>query len=105
MKIFKFLYWKTMIAYFSFKWIFKINIGDDVIYKNEVYFVNNAINKFDLVNAKNSVIACRSEIKKVKSLKNLIRSFKSGWNFYNDYWFEIWMRNGIEDWMKKCNIW
>jgi hypothetical protein len=47
----------------------------------------------------------RSNCKKVFSLKGIKRSFMYGYNFYMINWFDIWCKNGIKPWMKKCDIW
>lgn len=104
----KYVYWKIRIAYLSFKWVFKLNIGDDVIYKGGVYMLSQGVMnpKWNLVgNGEYLENIHKNDFRKVVSIKNYYRSFKSGWNFYNQNWFGIWMRNGIEDWMKRCNIW
>lgn len=118
MIVFKKVYYWSFIIYLSTKWVFKINIGDKIYYKNQVWVVNNKIvdNKLSII--KRSIIKDNiniskvnhininiSNCKKVKSFNNLLNSFKSGYRFYMLNWYSIWINNGIEQWCKNCNIW
>jgi len=111
-----FIYW------LSFKWVFRINLGSKVKYQGKVYLIYNWANtshmkaieclpkgrtepfnikdnpeKYTTINKKDCAL--------VKTPSNLIGSFKSGVRFYKSSWLNIWMRNGIEPWMRGCNIW
>jgi hypothetical protein len=44
-------------------------------------------------------------VRKSWTPRNMWCSFRSGWRFYQGYWFGIWAREGIKDWMRACNIW
>lgn len=84
-------------------------LGDKVIYQGKQYIVANGVRAnswrlLDLDNGDNGWVK-RNECRKVKTVANIIESFKSGYRFYMGYWYNIWIRNGIETWMKTCNIW
>jgi len=103
------LYWTIRIIWLSFKWCWRVNLGDWVWYKEKKYIVANGVvsgswrlNGFD--NGHDGWVK-RKDCKKVKTIKNIIGSFKSGYRFYMTSWFDIWVNEGIKTWMKKCNIW
>lgn len=102
-------YW-FLIVWLSSKWMFRITIGDDVLYNGEKYFVNNGVSApaWDLLSystPRRGVCVHERNFKKIWSLKGLIRSFRSGYWFYMTSWYNIWVRQGIEPWMRGCNIW
>lgn len=101
--------YKLLIVFLSIKWMFRINIGDYVWYQRNKYVVINGASseswKLAGYENDNESYVPRKDCKKVLTPKNLIHSFNSGYNFYMDYWYDIWKREGIKDWMKKCNIW
>lgn len=103
----KYLYWKTRILFLSLKWIFKFNLGDEVIYKGKSYMLMQGVMhpRWSLAGEHEYIEVYEKDFRKALTFKNLYGSFKSGWNFYNGNWFGIWMRNGIEPWMKSANIW
>lgn len=111
MKIFyKIKYW-LLIVYLSSRWMFRINLGDSVTYRGKVWVVSNGVCSpgfWSLVIKESHEYveyADGKEVRKVWSLKNVIGSFRSGYRFYMTSWFDIWVKNGIEPWMRKCNIW
>ena len=102
-------YW-LYIIWLSLKWMFRYNLGDLVIYKGKKCVLIQGVcsPRWDLVEcSSNNKIADvhQREFVKVKTIKNLMGSFRSGYSFYVLYWFEIWVRNGIEPWMRQCRIW
>lgn len=101
--------YRLLIIWLSLKWVFKINIGDKVKYNGKIYVVSNGVRhncwRLDGLDNGDSGWVKRSSCKKVKSLVNFIGSFKSGYNFYMTSWFNIWQREGIQDWMRSLKIW
>jgi len=99
-----FIYW------ISLRWVFRVNVGDIVKYKGKKYVVCNGVrcNSWrlgDLDNGDDGWVR-RDECKKVRTLKNLIGSYKSGLSFYFGYWYRSWVYIGhIEGWVKMLNIW
>ena len=101
--------YKLFIIWLSFKWIFRINLGDYVWYVGKKYQVANGVRSlswrlYDLKNDDKGWVL-RSKCRKSLTLRNLYQSFKSGLWFYRTNWLEIWQREGIKPWMKDCNIW
>ncbi len=100
-------YW-LFIVWLSAKWMFRVTLGDEVIYKGKRYFVANgtAAPYWDLQikGGFQRVHLYQSEFKKVWSLSGLVRSFRSGYWFYMSSWYRIWVNEGIKPWMRGCNI-
>lgn len=96
------------ILWLSFKSIFRINLGDTVLYKNKKYQINNGNihGCWTILDEKlNPIYAKINEVKKVWSFSDIIWDFKSSYKFYMGYWYGIWVSEGIQEWMKKCSIW
>ena len=108
-EMFKKMYWKLKIICLSFKWCWRINLGDEVFYKNNKYIVYNGVRsgswRLGNLDNDNDGWVKRAECKKVWTLQNIIHSYKSGYRFYMTSWYDIWTREGIKDWMRNCNIW
>jgi hypothetical protein len=101
-------YW-AYIVWLSARWIPQVNLGDRVIYKGVEYVVVNGVRNgswrlAELENGDDGWVP-RSEVEKSCDLLNMAASFMSGYRFYMGYWFDIWVREGIEDWMRGCAIW
>lgn len=100
--------WKLFIIWLSFKWVFRVNLGDEVLYRGKKYIVHNGVRygKWRLSDElPDDGWVNRSECRKVWTLKNMRRSFRAGYRFYMTSWYDIWKREGIKPWMKNCNIW
>jgi len=110
MKIIRKIYYFLLIVYLSCKSIKRLNLGDEVLYKGKRYMLIQgvcnpkwdltAIGEFEYLENIH-----KDNFKKIQNPKAWISTFKHTYNFYMDYWYGIWCRNGIEDWMKHCNIW
>lgn len=103
------IYWRLYIVWLALHWIKQINLFDKVWYKKKQYLVRNGVypkqwRLSGLQNNDNGWVP-RSECRKVKSLSNYIGSFRSGYRFYMVNWFRIWRDYGIENWMRRSNIW
>ncbi len=100
---------KFLIIHLCIRWMFRVNLGDKVIYKGQEYVVANGVrsNSWRLHGLNNGVSGwvSRDDCCKVKTLPNYINSFKSGYRFYVGYWYDIWVRVGVKQWMKDCRIW
>jgi len=102
------IYFYFLIIYLSSKAIKRLNLGDDVIYKGKRYTLNQGVYNPKWSLSGNDIYLeniHRDEFKKVNNPLAWYRSFKHSYNFYMDYWYGIWCRNGIEDWMRACKIW
>lgn len=103
------LRYRIFIIYLSFRWIFWQNIGTKVIYNNSIHTICNGTraNSWRLDNLPNGDDGWvhRSDCRFLFSVENIIHSFRAGYSFYMHYWFDIWVRNGVEDWCKGCQIW
>ena len=105
----KIIYW-LLIVWLSIKWIFRITLGDWVIYQGKKYMVANGdvSNCWRLEGYNDNYHLCyvpQKDCKKIWSLKGMIRSFQVGYWFYMTYWYSIWIREDIKHWMRGCNIW
>jgi len=95
---------------FCIKAMFQQNLGDYIIYSGKRYMIHNGVraNSWRLGNLDNNDDGwvLRSECRKVMTLSNMTRSFKSKWRFYKTSWFSIWESTGrIGNFAKSCNIW
>ena len=104
----KIIYW-ILIVWLSLKWVFRITLGDKVLYRGRIYEVINGVcpTMWKLINESDahSFEVQRAECEKAWSLKGMIRSFKSGYSFYMTSWYSIWVNEGIKPWMRNCKIW
>ena len=108
-KQFRKLKYIVYIIYLASKWMFRLSLGDEVGYGGERFLLCNGTSSVtwsasSLKDGKRYDIP-RDKVKKVWSIKGMIRSFKSGYHFYMTSWYQIWVQNGIEDWVKNCKIW
>ena len=101
--------YKILIICLSIKWMFRINLGDWVIYKNNKYIVCNGVRcdswRLGALENGHEGWVLRKECKKVRTIKNMMGSYYFGYQFYMTNWYDIWVRSGIELWMKRCKIW
>lgn len=98
--------YKILIFFLAVKWTFRINLGDRVWYKNKKCVVMNRVKGWTLLSDDNNLFNVnKKECRKVFSIENYVHSFWFAIRYYNTCWLETWQRYGIEDWMKKCNIW
>ena len=108
MLIYRKIKYRFLIIWFSLKWIPAVNLGDDIIYKGDVYTIYNGISPLSWnVQKKSDKSIClvpKNECRKVRSLKNYLHGFFSGYHFYNTSWYDIWVNEGIKDWMRECQI-
>lgn len=101
--------YKLLIIWLSFKWIFRVNLGDEVYYKNNKHIVRNGVrcNSWRLSELDNGDDGWvkRADCKKVWTFDNILNSYKHGYNFYITNWYNIWKTEGIKDWMRQLQIW
>jgi hypothetical protein len=101
--------WRFYIIWLSFKWMFRVNLGDVVWYSGKKYTVCNGVrcNSWrlgDLDNGDDGWVK-RDLCRKLWTVKNMCTSFKSGYSFYMSNWYGIWRNGGIKPWMRTINIW
>lgn len=98
----KAIYWRLRIMIFSLRWIPRFNIGDRVWYQGRVWRLSQGVKSpiWTLRDGNEAVEAPESQFAKVKSVSNYWGSFKSGYRFYMRNWYSIWLRDGIEPWVK-----
>ena len=99
---------RLLILWLSMKWVFRFNLGDEVVYNGKRYLLVQGVCKprWDLAAGEDRPkYVHESEFRKVRSPYNYWHSFRSGWRFYMNSWYGIWRRNGIEPWMRGCRIW
>lgn len=101
MYTFKKIYLQIFIILLSIKRIYQINIGDYVHYKYGIYVVlngsrYNSWQLFDLNN--NDGWVKRKDCRKVWTYENMMYSFTSGYHFYMNNWYDIWIYGNIREW-------
>lgn len=101
-------YW-LLIVWLSCKWMFRINLGDRIWFNGRKCIVCNGVtlNRWDVedIETRERFSVAYADCRKAWTPANVLWSFRSGYRFYMRSWFEIWKRNGIESWMRGCNIW
>lgn len=111
MNLLKAIYWRLRIVHLATRWLFIYNLGDLVLYKGKEWSLIQGVMAptWSLVRGEGGdferVDAHESEFRKVRTLRNYVGSFRSGYRFYMTSWYGIWMREGIKPWMLGCNIW
>jgi hypothetical protein len=102
------IYWKLFIYWLALRWIPTLNLGDAVTHKGETYYLTQGVNK-PYWNMKGDAgyleRVHERDFKKQRTLANYMASYRSGVRFYTQSWYSIWVRNGIEPWMRGCDIW
>lgn len=109
MTMLKAIYWRAYILRLALRWVPRFNIGDRVIYGGREWYLAQGVcaPRWTLRSETDGeeVYANEKDFRKVRSLPNYWRSFRYGYRFYMTSWYSIWMREGIKDWMRGCNIW
>lgn len=89
--------YKLLIILLATKWLFRINLGDLVIYKGNVHMVYDGVmmNYWNLTGLPtNQDCVPRKDCRKVLTFKNITSGFMKGYRFYDGYWFDSWVRDG-----------
>ena len=86
------------VKYAGRKWIVTNGIPRDT-------WTLRKIKDEDYSNFSEPIYAKKNKCKKIWSLNGCLNSFRRGYSFYMLSWYDIWCQKGIEDWMRKCNIW
>lgn len=103
--------YRLLIVWLSIKWMFQINLGNDVWYQGKVWNVYNGVCPGtwhlcrDTDEGRKFAEPLRTEVKNYWSITNMLHGFKSGHSFYTGYWLGIWKTQGIKNWMKVLPIW
>ena len=101
-------YW-LLVMWLSSKWVFRLNLGDLVWYQGRKHVLCNGTtpHHWDIEDweTRERAWVHERELRKVWSPTNLAGSFAGGYRFYMRNWFDIWVRQGIQPWMKGCRIW
>lgn len=93
---------KLRFLYLGFKNIKKLNIGDEVIYKNKKYSLSsykytdtNWLDYWSMVNisSKEYEVHSTNDFKKIMSWKNIKNSIYGSYRFYMVNWYSIMLKN------------
>jgi hypothetical protein len=106
-RINRFMWWVFVIR-LALRWVPKFNLGDAVIYKGERWHLYQGVASPTWGLSQGGGVTCQAredEFRKVRSIRNYVGSFMSGYRFYMTSWFSIWCREGVKPWMLACNIW
>jgi hypothetical protein len=101
------IYYWLKIVWLSLKWIPRINLGDKVWYAGDQWTLTQGVcaPTWTLRAYGQKREVKERYFRKVRSLRNYVKSFQSGYRFYMGYWYDIWCWEGIKPWMRKCKIW
>lgn len=88
---------KSLYLKIGIKNIFKINIGDIVIYNDKKYVVTNGVTmpvwNITELEARVRLRINQCEFKKEKSFRNIKNAISGAYRFHMGYWHDINMRN------------
>ncbi len=93
--------WWLYIVWLSFKWVWRINLSDQVVYNGQIWTLYQGVNhprwkmcrgSHDDNTWESALVHC-DEFRKVWTPRNLWGSFRCGYRFYMGYWFDIWVMN------------
>jgi hypothetical protein len=100
------LWYKIYIRYLALRFVFKMNLGDEVWHKGRKRTIINwaGCPSMTLSDPYQQYVPL-GECKKVMTPANLWHSYSSKVKFYTQSWLDIWVNNGIEPWIKGCRIW
>lgn len=94
------------IRWLALGWIFQFNVGDQVWHKGRKRCISNwAGHPHMTLTDPYEQDVPREECRKVISAPNLWHSYRAGVRFYTGCWLDIWVRNGIEPWVRALPIW
>jgi hypothetical protein len=102
------LYWWLYVVRLSFRWVPRLNLGRKVWYEGEKWMLIQGVcaPSWDLMRGKvRKDFVHEREFRAVQNPVEWWRAFRSGYRFYMAYWYDIWVNEGIEPWMFRCNIW
>ncbi len=106
--IFKRIYWKMYIYWLALHWVNALNLGDEIVYRNNIYSLVQGVQspRWDIKGDGEYLKSIHeSDFVKRKTLSNYFGSYKSGVQFYMQSWYSIWVNEGITPWMRACDIW
>ena len=101
-------YWLYIVRS-SCRWMSRLNLGDEVRYRGERGWVLEQGVMKPYWTIQRGAERCEgvheSLFDKVRSVRNYLRSFRSGYRFYMISWFAIWVNEGIKPWMNCVLPW
>lgn len=105
----KIYYWVFIVLLSLRRTLFAYNLGEKVNIDNSICTLTQGVDKpFWNAVVNNTTYyhgVHEKNFKKIWTYDNLSNVFRSAYKFYMSNWYDIWVRNGIEDWCKNCNIW
>lgn len=109
MKLARKVFWWGYIVVLSCRWISRLNLGDVVIWRGRRWVAVQGVSaptwEIQEIGSFDRAKVHIDDLRKERSIGNYVGSFLSGYRFYMTAWFDIWVRSGIEQWMRECNIW
>lgn len=102
------IYYWLLIVWLALRWVRRLNLGDVVVHEGSRWTLIQGVcapfwDLYDGTTRKPRVH--EREFRKVGGVRAAWRSFRSGYRFYMRSWFDIWVRQGIQPWMRDCDIW
>jgi hypothetical protein len=100
--------WWLFVVRLSLRWIGRLNLGDQVVFEGKRWRLNQGVaDPYWALAREDEYLerVHRDKFRKVRGPRAAWTSFRSGYRFYMGYWFDIWVRQGVEPWMLGCAIW
>lgn len=105
----KHLYYTIYIYLISLRWIFRINLGSEIIYQGRLCRVLNGtrLDQWKIYRCPDSEAfwVPRKDCTLRLTFDNLRESYFLGVNFYKKNWLKSWKQGGVQDWHRALNIW
>ncbi len=109
---FRRVYYWCLILWLSARWIWRPNLGNRVVFRGERWTLIQGVSDpfWDLVRGagadrQREDCVHRKDFRKIWTPAEMWFSFRSGYRFYMGYWYDIWVRKGVEPWVRGCRIW
>lgn len=108
------IYWRARIFLLALRWPMRFTIGDEAYDRQGVRWrIVNGVTapRWDVSRGSHEQGTYErstreeSELRRVKTPAALLASFRRGWWFYRTSWYMIWMRGGVQPWMRALPIW
>lgn len=90
--------WWLFMVWVSLRWIPDYNLGDEVVFQGRIWTLCQGVSRpvwtlgrIAVNNEYTIMEAHERDFRKRKTIRNYLRSFRSGYKFYKQSWYAIWV--------------